>query len=168
MESESFYWEVSKSPYQSEFLNETLEFGIDNPVFLLDQFSGKRPVLINEEFLIKEHLEFEYFPTALLDSNVLDQLDQLDQLDKFIQKGTTTDGFLDFLKFITEKGWDSSALFYYLEHYSKSPIDDFKKNAIRRTEALLTIHSMDDKHFLKTGEVIPNLEAVEYYKKHQV
>ncbi|WP_067218438.1 hypothetical protein [Marinomonas gallaica] len=159
MDTESFFWEISKSPYKSKFLSETLEFGKDNPVFLLDQFSGKQPALINKEFLETGNLKFEMFPTALLDSNVLDQL------DKFVQKGKTTDGFLDFLIFITQRGWDSSALFYYLEHYSKSDIDVFKKNAIRRTESLLKIHSMNEPHFLKTGEVIPNIEAVEHYKK---
>jgi hypothetical protein len=159
METESFYWEIEKSPYKSKFLNETLEFGVDNPVFLLDQFSGKQPSLINKEFIQTGSLNFEMFPTTLLDSNVLDQL------DKFIQKGTTTDGFLDFLKFVTKNNWDSSALFYYLEHFSKSDIDNFKKNAIRRTESLLKIHSMDEPHFIKTGEVLPNLEAVEHYKQ---
>jgi hypothetical protein len=159
METESFFWEISKSPYKSKFLSETLEFGVDHPVFLLDQFCGNQPALINQEFLETGRLKFDMYPTTLLDSNVLDQL------DKFVQKGKTTDGFLDFLMFITQRGWDSSALFYYLEHYSKSNIDDFKKNAIRRTESLLKIHSMDDSHFIKTGEVIPNIEAVEHYKK---
>ncbi len=159
MEAESFFWEISNSPYKSKFLSETLEFGIDNPVFLLDQFCGNQPALINKEFLEKGSIKFKMFPTTLLDSNVLDQL------DKFVQKGKTTDGFLDFLKFITQRSWDSSALFYYLEHYSKSHIDDFKKNAIRRTESLLKIHSMDDPHFLKTGKITPDMEAVNHYKE---
>lgn len=153
----SFIWEISKSPYQSEFLSETLEFGKHNPIFLIDQFGGKRPAIINKEFLTRGSINFSMFPTSLLDSNVLDQL------DKFVQKGKATDGFLSFLRFLTLRGWDSSAIFYYLEHFSKSPIEDFKKNAIRRTESLLKIHSMDDSHFLQTGEIIPNADSIKYY-----
>ena len=157
MEKASFIWEVAGSPYPSEFLNGSFQFGISNPIFLIDQFNGTRPAIINREFIERGNIQFSMYPSSLLDSNVLDQL------DRFVQNGHSTDGFLAFLHFLAQRGWDSSPMFYYLEHFSKSPLEDFKKNAIRRTESLLTIHSMDDPHFIKTGLLIPNEEAVENY-----
>ena len=157
MKEGSFLWEVARSPYKSEFLCENLQFGTQNPLFLIDQFGGKRPAIINKEFLEQGSIQFQMFPSTLLDSNVLDQL------DKFVQKGHATDGFLEFLRFLAQRKWDSSAMFYYLEHFSKSSLDDFRKNAIRRTESLLKIHSMDDSYFVKTGQLIPNGKVVEHY-----
>jgi len=157
MKNGSFFWEVSESPYVSEFLLENKQFGYKNPVYLIDQFEGKRPAIINSEFLIRGNIQFKMFATSLLDSNVLDQM------DKFVQKGQVTDGLSGFLNFLVERKWDSSALFYYLEHFSKSSIDDFKHNAIRRTESLLKIHSMDEPLFLRTGKITPDNQALEHY-----
>lgn len=157
MGKESFIWDVTGSPYPSEFLRESVQFGTSNPIFLVDQFEGKRPAIINRKFLEQGSIQFGMYPSALLDSNVLDQL------DKFVQKGHSTDGFIEFLRFLAKRGWDSSPMFYYLEHFSKSSLDDFRKNAVRRTESLLKIHSMNDSYFLETGKLIPNEEAVEHY-----
>lgn len=134
-----------------------MQFGTSNPIFLVDQFNGKRPVIINREFIEQGSIKFGMFPSALLDSNILGQL------DRFVLKGHGTDGFLAFLRFLAQRRWDSCPMFYYLEHYSKSSLEDFKKNAIRRTESLLKIHSMDDPHFVKTGQLIPNEASVEQY-----
>jgi hypothetical protein len=97
------------------------------------------------------------YPSALLDSNVVNLL------DSFIQKGKTTDGFSEFLNFLIKKGWDFNLMFYYFEHFAKSPLEIFKSNAIRRTESLLKLHTMNEEHFLKTGEVTPNHTEVEHY-----
>ena len=134
-----------------------MQFGTSNPIFLVDQFEGKRPAIINRKFIEQGSIQFGMFPSALLDSNVLDQL------DRFVQKGDATDGLIDLLHFLAQRSWDSSPMFYYLEHFSKSSLDDFRKNAIRRTESLLKVHSMNDAHFVETGQLIPNEEAVEHY-----
>ena len=157
MKNDSFLWEVTNSPYASKFIEKNLQFGVKDPIFLIDQFNGKRPAIINKEFLDKGSIQFQMFPSALLDSNVLDRL------DNFVQRGHSTDGFLKFLQFLAQNRWDSSAMFYYLEHFSKSSLEDFKKNAIRRTESLLKVHSMDDLHFVKTGQLVSDKKAIEDY-----
>jgi len=153
----SFIWEIESSPYPSDFLQESMTFGSVNPVFLIDQYAGKRPTILNQQFLTNGTINVSMYPSALLDSNVLDLV------DIFVQKRKSTDGFKECLRFLTKKGWDFSPLFYYLEHYAKSSLRDFRHNAIRRTESLLKLHSMDEKHFLETGEIIPNPQAVEHY-----
>lgn len=157
IKTSNYIWEVENSPYPSSFLQHTITFGEENPVFLIDQLSGKRPAILNKQFLTEGTISFGLYPSALLDSNVLDLV------DKFVQKKETTDGFSAFLKFLTEKGWDFSPMFYYMEHYAKSSLENFLPNAIRRTESIMTLHSMNEKHFLETGKIIPNPEAVNHY-----
>lgn len=157
MKDESFYWDISNSPYKSDFLEESMIFGINEPIFLIDQFNGKRPIIINQEFIDKGNISFNMFPSALLDSNVINKIDGL------IQHGKKTDGLIEFLKFLSSRQWDSSAMFYYLEHFSKSSVETFRKNAIRRTESLLTLHSMNDEIYVKTGTITPNNEAIAHY-----
>tara|TARA_B100000586_G_C19977401_1_gene370457 strand:+ start:269 stop:718 length:450 start_codon:yes stop_codon:yes gene_type:complete len=146
MTKKSFLWEISNSPYQSPYLSESRVFGTNNPIYLIDQYSGRRPALMNGDFLSKGSIQFEIYPSALLDSNVVNLL------DRYVQTGNTTDSFKSFLRFLVQNSWDSSPMFYYLEHFSKASLTDFKKNAVRRTESLLKVHSMDDPHFLKNGE----------------
>lgn len=157
MNRETFLWEVHHSPYPSQFLIGTCQFGESLPLYLVDQFDGKRPALLNDEFLSNKKITFNIYPSALLDSNILDAI------DKRVSRKVVSDGLEGFLRFVTEKGWDFSPWFYYMEHFAKSAPHDFLPNAIRRTEALLRLHSMDEKHFLSTGEIIPNPEAVTRY-----
>jgi hypothetical protein len=133
-------------------------FGSDNPVFLVDQYSGKRPFLLNTEFLQEGTFQFRLFASALLDSNLASQLHAV------AYGGKVNDGFLEFLKFLTRRNkWDFSLHFYYLEHFCKSKKADFRANAISRTRALLKIQSMDKQHFLKTGKIVEDPAALQYY-----
>lgn len=157
MNSKTFVWEIINSPYSSQFLQKSKTFGRTNPIFLIDQYSGKRPQIINQEYKRNGTIDISMYPSALLDSNVVNLL------DSFIQKGKATDGFSEFLRFLITEGWDFNLMFYYFEHFAKSPLEIFKSNAIRRTDSLLKLHTMNEEHFLKTGEVISNLEEVEHY-----
>lgn len=157
MNRENFIWEFSNSPYKSDYVDGDMTFGIENPIFLIDQYGGRRPALINDKFLREGTLEFGNFPSALLDSNVIDDF------DSFVVNGKCTDGANDFLRFLVKEKWDYSPMFYYLEHFYKSSLVDFLPNAIRRTKSILTLHTMDDDHFLDTGKIKPNEEATKHY-----
>lgn len=157
MQSKPFSWEVRNSPYSSPFLEGTRQFGESSPLYLVDQFKGRRPALFNDEFLSSGKIAFRMYPSAVLDSNVLDAI------SKRVSGTLVSDGLEDFLCFVTEKGWDFSPVFYLMEHFAKSPRHDFLPNAIRRTEALLRLHTMDEERFLATGKIAPNPMAVEHY-----
>lgn len=157
MHSGTFLWEVHHSPYPSQFLTGTRQFGESLPVYLVDQFEGRRPALLNDEFLRNGKITFGMYPSALLDSNILDAI------DKQASGRVISDGLEGLLRFVVENGWDFSPMFYYMEHFAKSARHDFIPNAIRRTEALLRFQSMDEAHFLTTGEITPNPEAVMHY-----
>lgn len=153
----SYYWEIQNSPYPSPFLSGTKTFGESNPIFLVDQLNGKRPAVFNESFLATGEITFPMYPSALLDSNIMDAIDNR------VQKNAKLDGLEEFLHFLTLNKWDFSQLFYYMEHYSKSSNEDFLKNATRRTESYLKVFSMNQEHFLSTQEIIIDPAAVEFY-----
>lgn len=150
-------WDVASSPYESPFLKATQAFGESDPVFLIDQFSGKRPLLINEEFATSGTLRLAFFPTALLDSNITDAL------HRFVRQSTSTDGTMKFLRYIARNRWDYSLHFYYFENFAKANRAVFEHFATEKTESLLTLRSMDDEHFLKTGEIRTNSDAVAHF-----
>lgn len=153
-----YTWEISDSPYPSQFLSGTREFGEANPCLLIDQYSGKRPAVLNKEFFERGQIQFGLYPSALLDSNLANQVHAV------ANGGKVNDGFQSLLRFLTEKRWDFSLYFYYVEHFCKAIThDDFVNNAVARTRALLALHSMDESEFLSSGRVVPNPEAVQHY-----
>lgn len=154
---DAFVWDIKNSPYQSGFIDCSLEFGKEKPVYLIDQYEGKRPALINRKFLNGENLTFPMYPNALLDSNIVDLLDQ------YVQNKKLTDGLLEFLHFVTTKGWQLDLNFYYFEHYAKSSLKDFIPNAVRRTMSLMKIYTMDEKYYLDKGEIKSDPEKLDYY-----
>lgn len=152
-----YLWEIANSPYESPFLAQSEKFGTTEPVFLVDQYAGRRPVLLNQKFFAGGRLEIKMVPTIVLDSNMLDAI------EKRVLGDVRKDGLEDFLRFVVAKGWDYNAFFYYLEHLAKADDRDFVKHASRRTLALLRLHSMDEEIFLSSGQIIESREAVESY-----
>lgn len=153
-----YVWEIAASPYPSAVLSETKQFGVENPCYLVDQYSGRRPALINEEFLVSGTFQFRLFASALLDSNLASQVHAI------ASGGKVHDGFRELLVHLTKFGWDFSLHFYYVEHFCKAQTrTDFMRNAEARTRALLKLHFMDKSKFLATGDICPDSEAVDHH-----
>ena len=157
MNTKSFTWEIKKSPYPSDFLLESRSFEGDNPIFLVDQYSGKRPKLVNDEFLSNRTITFKMRPCALLDSNVVDTV------RKFVERGTYDESLNNFFRFIRGAGWFPMLGFYYAEHHAKSDFKKFYKNAISCTESLLKFCTMSEEHFLKDQKIVANPDLMAYY-----
>lgn len=162
MSETAYEWLITQSPYVSPFLVGTKKFGEENPLFLIDQYSGRRPALMNDEFIKTGTLSFEMYPSALLDSNLASQVHAA------ANGGRVNDGFKDFLHFVANPNWDYSLHFYYIEHASKTDRSDFLANAISRTKALLTLHTMDVRHFLDSGYIVTDPKVVEYYLTNEL
>lgn len=154
----NFAWEITNSPYKSQHLEATLDFGLKPDVTLIDLYSGRQPSVIDATFLFSGKRSFQIGALALLDSNLADDLVGLADGRKI------SEGFLNFFTFLTKNGWDFSLSFYYQEHFAKSGASrNFFENAIRRTEALLKLQSMDEEEWLRSGKILENPEAVDYY-----
>jgi hypothetical protein len=157
MDKNAFIWEIYDSPYPSQFLSGTRKFGESFPLYLVDQFHGKRPMLINNDFLRQGKINFYMYPSAILDSNILSAI------NRRVSENVKLDGLEDFLKFLIIHKWDFSPMFYIFESFSKSLPSNFFRYAIKCGESLLRLQSMDEKHFLKTGEIIPDEDMVVHY-----
>ncbi len=150
-------WDISNSPYESPFLKGGVQFGSKNPIFLIDQYDGKRPALLNKEFFEAGKLDIKMYPSVILDSNVMDAL------NKRIRRDHCTDGVDGLLLFLAKRNWDSSPLFYFFEYFAKSNDNDFISFASEKTESLIKVHAMDNNHFIDTGEIIVNDESFHHY-----
>ena len=150
-------WEIKDSIIESGIIKGTKKLGSTNPVFIVDQFSRKAPMLVNENLLTNKEVNYSIKEEALLDSNVVDLI------DRFVNKQASTEGLNAFLKFVIENGWNLNPLFYLLEHFSKSPIDNFKKNATRRLESIIKIFCMDEDHYLSTNSFRITDKATQEY-----
>lgn len=68
----AFRWLVKDSPIESPWLRGTKTFGVNKPVMLIDQFGGKQPYLINQQYWEAGELSYPACAKAVVDSNMLD------------------------------------------------------------------------------------------------
>lgn len=134
-------WIINKSPYPSRILKESKIFSEN--IYLIDHFSGKEPFLLNGN----KSNQFFFAANATLDSNMASEL------YLFIKTGKASQAFIDFIRYVTEKRWDVSLDFYYLESFYKNNINDFREYAGKYTEAYLDLLLMDEDFFLKENKV---------------
>src|SRR5579859_1480579 len=113
-EQTAFSWEFLNSPYPSQFLQGTRQFGHSSPLYLIDQFSGKRPMLLNREFLSHGSVSVGFCPTILMDSNVFSAIEAR------VSGLAESDGLEELIGFSMANEWQFDPTFCYLEHVAKS------------------------------------------------
>ncbi|MFL1390066.1 hypothetical protein ACI77F_20610 [Pseudomonas tritici] len=153
----AFKWLIHESPLESPWLRGTRTFGVKKPVMLIDQFSGKQPYLINQQYWEQGELTYPACARVIVDSNLLDGIAAL------MTGAVVDDGMRGFIEFISREGWDINAGFFLTEQYAKSTRTDFLLHATRRLRLLYRFLAMDTDHFLATGNVRLLPAAVEHY-----
>jgi len=130
----------------------------DFKISIIDPFNGRIPTVISRETLAGGLPPL--IPTVLLDSNVMASLHQYvtnpDRLDEKQKKVIIN--LLDYL--IHEKA-DYNPVFYYLESFSKTGVDNPK--IIDYSKSLLRLHMMDELRFLTRREIVPDVEQLKNY-----
>ncbi|SOS37046.1 hypothetical protein CFBP6411_05693 [Pseudomonas syringae group genomosp. 3] len=153
----AFKWLVKDSPIESPWLRGTKTFGINKPVMLIDQFGGKQPYLINQQYWEDGELVYPACAKVVVDSNLLDGIAEL------MSGGEVSDGMRGFTEFVSREGWDISAGFFLTEQYAKSTPANFVLHATRRLRLLYQFLAMDTDYFLATGTVRLLPAAIEHY-----
>lgn len=143
----AFQWLVKDSPIESPWLRGTKTFGVNKPVMLIDQFGGKQPYLINQQYWEAGELSYPACAKAVVDSNLLDGIAAL------MSGAEIDDGLRGFIEFISREGWDINAGFFLTEQYAKSTRANFLLHATRRLRMLYRFLAMDTDYFLATGSV---------------
>lgn len=132
----------------------------DFMISIIDRFGGNNPTVISYETLMG--LQLPHVPTIILDSNVMSVLNEfvLHPERLSLEKTRAVIKLLDY--FIHTKV-DYSPLFYSLEAFSKNRDFDFSDHFIEFSKSILSLHMMDELHFLKKREIRQDKEIFERY-----
>lgn len=127
-------------------------------ISIIDPFKGRIPALISRETMAGGLPPL--IPTVILDSNVMASLHQyVSSPNKLAEKQRKViENLLDYL--IHEKA-DYNPVFYYIESFSKTAADN--PMIVNYTKSLLSLHMMDELHFLKGREIRQNPKTLEKY-----
>lgn len=140
--------------HQREFDFECDDFKIS----IIDPFKGRVPTVISRETLAGGLPPL--IPTVILDSNVMASLHQyVANPNKLREKQKKV--IVNLLDYLLHEGADYNPAFYYLESFTKTDVDN--PRIVDYTKSLLRLHMMDELHFLKRREILPNLETLEKY-----
>lgn len=158
-------YEVQESPYQIPLSMGGVSFGEGkHKITILDQFGGKRPLLMNLDFLRHPtDYQLKVIPSIILDSHVASALHVYVNDSKSLAPPAFR-SISDFLLFVSKNNIDYNPFFYLIESFFKSEESKFTKYVTPVMETILNLHCMDDDHFVKTREILIKEDAVEYYK----
>jgi hypothetical protein len=157
-------YQASGSPYPSPLQGEPSTFGKgSDQIRLLDQFGGRRPWLLNRDFLTSSgDYPLHLLVTLVLDSNVVSRLHNYRTGSDIGAPGTRA-ACEDLLLFASRRLVDYNPTFYLLESCSKSTPQNFIDYVSPVLASILYLHSMDEAHFIATREIKPKPEAVYHY-----
>lgn len=146
----------------SPFLPGTVDFGNEDlGISIIDQFSGKQPLLMSRHTLHGES-KIGFLPTILLDSNIVSCLHEYRTKPVF-RKSEIGQSVRKLLEKFIETGYDYNPVFYFAEAVAKNDLDTLWPYAKEMAATIFTLHSMDEAHFLETDEITHNEEAVSHY-----
>ena len=149
-------YDIGLSEYESPVITGTQSFG--SQIFIIDQFQGKRPRLINSESINSNTYSIHLIPTIILDSNIASKLNNYytNKIMKPDEKKATE----ELLKWISKRNYDFSPFFYFIESIWKdSPIE----SVIPTAASILGLHAMNEKIFLETGDIVYKIETINHY-----
>src|ERR1700686_4939851 len=146
----------------SLFLESSLQFGDDRfSVYIADPFAGLQPILLNYESFANE-IQIPFRPTAILDSNIVKYLHHYVKSSSVLSTAQRN-VIAEFLRFVVTKRLDYNAFFYCLEGAAKNEAGSLLNYAEEISHSILTLHTMDDSHFLNTGEIIVDPNVLSLY-----
>lgn len=153
------------TPPPSEiFLPCSVHFGDDKfGVHIVNQFRTPRPYLLSYEAFTRE-IQIPFRPSVFMDSNLVNYIHQYVTLDPAL--GPSRRKVInDFLRFVVSKGLDYNGFFYYIEGVAKDDRDLLARHAVRVSESILRLHTMDNTRFLASGEIATDPKLLEIYAK---
>jgi hypothetical protein len=151
----------------SPFLRGSIEVAHENhKIVIIDSFNGTRPFVFNHRFLVEDDGRQQFQCGFIFDSQVV-----VDSLHRFV---TDTDGRFratavglataNLIRTIAEyslRGWDINPFFYIMEALSKAAFDVALPWAQSYGASIMKLQSMDDRAFIKFGEIIPDPNKLE-------
>jgi hypothetical protein len=157
-------FELSNSPYKAQFYDKSFHFKSNaKKIGIVDQFQGKRPIVLNKEFVIdRKKLQFHVVHTLILDSHIVDALHRYisgrGELD--VDSRAVT---IEFLKHVSRLNCDYSPMFYLAENMAKSSRAQFLKTSSEKLASLLRLHCMEEASFVEYEKIKYKKNSLEHY-----
>jgi hypothetical protein len=149
----------------SPILRSSFRFGdSDFDIHVIDNFGGLQPLLINQDALTQDEIQIPFRPTALLDSNVVGSLVQFVTKQPPLLPNRHL-AVAELLKFFLEKKLDYNPFFYFMEGAWKEQAPDLLKFAEKVSLSVISLHTMDERTFLTTGEVVTDPSRLALYSE---
>lgn len=165
-DQDAHFYEVTESPYSSPLNCQSMAFGSGkHTIRMIDAFGGKRPMLFNLKFLeMPDNYRLELHPTIIMDSHIVSALHTYLSSPNAMKSDQkeATEAFLDF---VIKSNIDFNPLFYLIESYCKSSLDNFMKYVPPVLTSLLTLQGMASEPFLVGREVVSRPDAFNHYAK---
>jgi hypothetical protein len=133
-------------------------------IAVIDQFDGCLPLEVTYNTLIRGALQAPMIPTIALDSNVVSSLSRYLDPDSRLTAGERH-AIQEFLHFLIHGGFDYNPVFYFFESIGEAPDTETAEAAWRTSQTMLHFHTMDEPHFLATGEVRPDPKQLAPYQE---
>lgn len=133
----------------------------DFTVSVIDLFGGMIPRLISYETIMGS-MPLPLVPTVLLDSNIMSLLNDyvLHPQNLSADKTKAITKLIDY--FLHTKA-DYNPTFYSFEAFGKNKGNDISEQYIEFSKTILSLHMMDELHFLKKREISPDKESFKKY-----
>ena len=157
-------FEVGNSPFPADVYSQSLYFSSGKrKIGIIDQFQGKRPVLLNRKFIVEEqNINIQIVPGLILDSHIVDMLHRYvvyaNDLDQETRKVVRS-----FLIHVSKINCDYNPVFYLTENWAKSSEKMFLKTSSEKMSSLLKLHCMREDAFIDKNEIIYKKDALEHY-----
>lgn len=157
-------FDFTNSPYKAQFYNQSFKFEKNKKkIGIVDQFQGKRPIVLNREFVVeRKQLDFKFVHTLILDSHIVDVLHRYVSRNGKLDDDTKA-VVIDFLTHVSALNCDYSPMFYLAENWAKSTKEQFIKTSSEKLSSILKLHSMDEKIFIETHEIKYKDDSLQHY-----
>jgi len=161
------FWDFSTPGL--EYQKRSFDFGTEDfKISVIDQFWGRVPAVISMGTLVGNYPPV-LAPTVILDSNIMTYLHQF-VADREAQDEKQRKAVIQLLDYLLHTKFDYNPGFYYLESFSKSA--ESSQKIIEYTKSILSLHMMDELHFLQKREIRVNeatlIKYVERYGTYDI
>jgi len=171
-DKEAHFFVISNSPYPAAIYSESVMFGEGkHKVCIIDQFDGKRPILLNYEYLVeRKNIDLEFMHSIILDSHLVTGLHEY-LIRKDGGKPLRADvhsAIEKFLEHVSNIKCDYNPIFYMTENFYNVDEDIFIEKVSPVLSSILKLHCMDEREFINSKRVlIRQRDKEHYFNLHQ-
>ncbi|WP_370979111.1 hypothetical protein [Agaribacterium sp. ZY112] len=166
-DKDTHFFDLQSSKLKAGLYKSSAEFGdLKHKVYVIDPFDGKRPLLLNYEFIVEEKaLDIGFYHTLIMDSNVVSGLHEYlaYRRGQIRLNESMVDALESFLEHLCVTNIDYSSIFYLAENYYKEGKGAVLEHSSLRISSILQLFSINPEIFVNDKEIVIDQERKDYY-----